>query len=263
MTRRSMLFILAVFIIFLLSACSKGSQKSSTQNPDSEPVGVNEEQNQVKADSVKNEFKGFEGEAPAVLSGSGNQEQKLAMEKGYYFITMKSKDPINGLTHFAIQESAEDKGFPIYTSAGAGLDESGWSVYDTIERIYNGGEKTLKVEAKGEYRIEIRKFPITSEKVEMPALFKGTGKRILGPVDLNGNIKIRIKTEDAKEAGFTAKLLSGDTGESVQDLYMNIDKEKKGINRFDESISSEVPSGSYMIEVSANAGCVWEIEVNQ
>lgn len=260
-----------VIVIFLfVTACGKSTKTLS--NPEQAPINQTANSNQQKSVTdtngskakVEEAFVDFQEGKPAKLSGNGNKEYKLTMTKGGFKLVIKTKDLQKGLNRLEIINAKSNMGIPVFTSAGAGKADSDWYVYERVEHINSSDEYILKVQAEGPYMIEIYKLPLASGNVALPLIIKGSGTRAIGPFAFNNPLTIKLKTANANEAGFSAKLIEASTAEKTKSVFANIDmKTKKAINNFD--VRQEVTptgSGSYFLLIEANSNCEWETEIS-
>lgn len=257
---------LIIVILLFLTGCGKSSnpvQAPSSQLPNNEQQKSVTQTKDSKA-KVEEAFVDFQDGKPAKLSGNGSKEFKLTMPKGGYKLVMKTKDLVKGLNRLEIIGTKSNMGIPVFTSAGAGKADSDWYVYERVEHIYSSDEYIFKVQAEGPYMIEIYKLPLASGNVALPLTNKGVGTRAIGPFAFNDPLTIKLKTADANEAGFSAKLIEASTAEKTNSVYANIDlKTKKFMNTVDVSQKvTPTVSGSYFLLIEANSNCEWETEIS-
>ncbi len=264
--KRTLIFMLAIFIIFTITACGKSDKKEvSTTSESTNSTSTLQKGGTDKSDSGETTLKNFEGNNPAMLSGSSNCQQKLSVEKGGYLFTVKTKDPFSGLKKFEISYDGADRGFSAYIPFAAGKDETGLYVYQKIVKFSKNVESTFKIEADGFYSIEINKLPLASGNNSFPASIKGNGARVFGPFECSGQVNIKLKTSDAKQAGFTAEFINADTGEQDETILINAEIKSGGTpNQFDVTKTVKPSAaGNYFIYISSNGGCEWEAEITK
>jgi len=265
---KKIIAVLMVTLMILMTGCG-GSDTNTNTNTNSQ---VNNSNNQSEDSNNNNDsskaeetFENFGEGKPAKMTGSGNKEFNLKMEEGGYYILMKTKDIPKGLTAVEIKSASSGMGVPMYASIGSGKDEDGWYVYERIEHWYSDDDNIFVVEAEGPYIIEVYKLPMTSGEKALPISFKGSGTKAIGPLSSDGSLTIKAKSSDAKQAGFVLNTIDGTTGQTIENVYMNINLDThEVVNEFDITETVEVQgSGVYFIHITSNMNCQWEVEISQ
>ncbi|AET66131.1 hypothetical protein Desor_0427 [Desulfosporosinus orientis DSM 765] len=251
---------ICVIVLLFVTACGKSTGTSSGTQPQKSSA----ETLKSNADQVEETFNDFKGNQPAKMSGSSDNEFKLAMPEGGYKIVMKTKDLSKGLKGLDLVSASSNIGVPLFISASAGKSEEDWYVCERVEHMNSSDDTLFKVQASGPYVIEVYKLPLASGNVALPLSMNGKGTRALGPFTASTPLKIKLKTSDSKNAGFMVNLMDASSGKQSASVYTNIDMDtQKLINQTD--VSKELTltgSGSYFLMIEANGGCEWETVIS-
>ena len=243
----TIVLIMALALLMGVTGCSgKKETVSSAEVP----------QTQEKQFVVQESFKDFDGDQLAKVSGNRDVKHKLSMSKGTYLFRVKSEDPYDALKRVYM-------GASLFSSSGAGLDSSGWTMYETLQQWYSEGEFELEISTEGAYEIEIYKLPLSDVAETLPMTKNLLGTRVIGPFAADNEIRVKIVTEDARNAGFNVELYDAGSGERIRNLYLNYDSEtKSGINEIDTEVVVDVSgTGEYFLAVICNGRCSWEVSV--
>ncbi|HHT68338.1 MAG TPA: hypothetical protein GXZ85_03665 [Firmicutes bacterium] len=246
---RGKLLIVLVVALLMVTGCSgERTSQSAAEAPVVQAASV----------AVPETFVNFGENEPARISGDEDATYNIFMEEGPYLFRMKSKDVFEGLNRVKM-------GVTLYSWQGAGLDESGWHVYESIHDWYSSGENEIVIEAEGEYEIEIHRLPLTDSPQKLPKTWSLLGTRVVGPFEAAANLTFKIRTEDAKNAGFLVRLLDAETGLLIENLYINVDPEtRQGINTVDTEVAVDLSGpGRYLVEVGCNRECYWEVSASE
>lgn len=265
-------FGLILILMLLVTACGKDTYSpnspqpasSSNQAESSQPQKGAVEAPKSNLAQVEEALTSFQGDQPAKMSGNGNKEFKLAMHEGGYKLVMKTKDLTKGLKGLDLVSASSNIGVPMFASAGAGKSDADWYVYERVERMYSTDDTIFKVQATGPYAIEVYKLPLPSGNVALPLSIKGKGTKALGPFATSSPLVVKLKTSDAKNAGFMVNLADAITGEQAESVYMNVDMStQKIINNVDVSQKlTPSSSNSCLLKIEANGNCEWEVEIS-
>lgn len=248
------ILLLATIMVVLLAACG-----GNTPN-DPIPPGNDGNNDSGKGNEVEEVFADFQGSNPAKMSGNSDKQYTITMTKGSFLFVMKTKDQIKGLTNVSVGGSPVLSG-----NIGAGKDDSGWYIYESIQRWYSDGSSAVDVKAKGPFEILIYKFPLPENSLTLPGNWHGKGTRVVGPFSCGSALTVKVKTEDAQLAGFTVDLYDAADGLRVESVYTNVNLSTgEAANQFDTEVSlNPSGSGNYVMLICANGDCSWEIQASE
>lgn len=269
MIKRVIYIIISSFLIVFLISCSSMKKDENynvvlKENTDQLRENINFDTGINNDLIIQESLKIIETDKPAILSGAGSKEFPLMMQEGGYRFIIKSKEDSQAIKHLYLIDQESGISIPMYISLYAGKGEADWFVYETVEHKYYLENLVVDIEADGIYEVEIYKLP-EANTIPLPITFKGSGTRIIGPFNSEGEININMQSLDTKLTGFLVSIKDAMSGQPSGYVFMNIGPDgKEFLKDFNitKSISPE-GSGAYYLSVMANGLCNWEINISK
>lgn len=239
-------FIALVITAVLLSGCTT----TGTPQPVSTPSPTAGAQPTVTGTATPAVPAGVTTEnGVTTITGSGDQTVQVQMKEGGYLLRYKYKNDFD-ITH----TSSSGMSVPLFSSAGAAMDSSGYNTMSRVEHWYSDDTETVKIEANGPYIVEIIQLP-HGTAASTPQTYTGSGWRAVGPFTLNaGQAMFDIGAPSLGTYGFMVSLKDGTTGSQTNSIATM----STGTKTVDIA-----EAGEYYIEVNTNKAVEWEITVTQ
>jgi hypothetical protein len=183
------------------------------------------------------------------ITGSGDQTVQMSMVEGGYLHRFKFKNDFD-----FTRTSSSGISVPLFTSAGAAKDSSGYYTTSRIDHWYSDDTETVAIKANGPYIVEVIQLP-HGTAASTPQTYTSAGWTVVGPVKLNaGQATFDISAPDLGTYGFMVSLKDGTTGSQTNSIATM----STGTKTVDIA-----EAGEYYIEVNTNKAVDWKITVSQ